>query len=87
MGDTDRTVRFTDGFAMCVPAGQMVAKLRDAGQPCIAGDLNDDGLINVTDLLLLLRAWGPCQNQACPTDLNQDGITNVADLQALLAAW
>jgi hypothetical protein len=29
--------------------------------PICSGDLNDDGMTNVTDLLSLLADWGPCQ--------------------------
>jgi hypothetical protein len=52
--------------------------------PC-PGDLDGDGVVNVSDLLILLGAWGPCDN--CPQDLNGDGIVNVSDLLALLADW
>ena len=54
-------------------------------QPCPA-DITDDGLINVTDLLALLAAWGPC-SAPCPPDINNDGNVNVTDLLALLGAW
>jgi len=52
--------------------------------PC-AADTNGDGLINVTDLLALLAAWGP--NPGHAADINNDGNVNVTDLLALLAAW
>ena len=52
---------------------------------CLA-DTNFDGSVNVTDLLALLAAWGPCA-QPCPPDINTDGNVNVTDLLALLAAW
>ena len=52
--------------------------------PC-AADTNGDGLINVTDLLALLAAWGP--NPGHVADINGDGQVNVTDLLALLAAW
>jgi murein tripeptide amidase MpaA len=51
----------------------------------IVGDLNDDGSVNVLDLLMLLDAWGPCDE--CPEDLNGDGAVNVTDLLLLLANW
>lgn len=49
------------------------------------GDLNGDGTVNVSDLLMLLGAWGTCDG--CPADLNGDGFVNVADMLALLAEW
>jgi len=56
--------------------------------PCIAADLNCDGVVNVSDLLILLGAWGACtEPDACPADLNDDGVVNVSDLLILLSNW
>ncbi len=49
------------------------------------GDSNLDGIVNVTDLLSLLAAWGVCPG--CPEDTNLDGSVNVTDLLTLLANW
>ena len=49
------------------------------------GDFNLDGVVNVTDLLSLLGAWGVCPG--CPEDTNLDGLVNVTDLLTLLANW
>ena len=49
------------------------------------GDFNLDGVVNVTDLLSLLGAWGVCPG--CVEDTNLDGIVNVTDLLTLLANW
>jgi hypothetical protein len=51
--------------------------------PCPA-DFNDDGIVNVLDLLQLLGAWG---ESGVPQDLNDDGTVDVFDLLALLSAW
>jgi len=53
-------------------------------QACPA-DIIGDGVVNVTDLLNLLAAWGP--NPGHAADINGDGSVNVTDLLALLAAW
>ena len=53
-------------------------------QPC-PGDVDDNGIVDVADLLALLAAWGPCGE--CPEDINGDGTVNVGDLLTLLAAW
>lgn len=50
-----------------------------------AGDLNQDGLINVDDLLELIIAAGSCER--CPADLNDDGAVDDLDVALLLAAW
>ena len=52
------------------------------------GDLDADGSVGVSDLLILLANWGPCANcNACPGDLNGDCSVGVADLLILLANW
>jgi hypothetical protein len=49
------------------------------------GDINDDGIVNVDDLLEVIGSWGPCAG--CIADLNGDGIVNVTDLLNLVDAW
>ena len=51
--------------------------------PC-PGDLNDDGTINVADLLIIMESWGPGNGDG---DINGDGNVNVADLLILMSAW
>jgi hypothetical protein len=56
--------------------------------PPIPGDLNGDCVVDVSDLLILLGAWGQCgAGPSCPGDLNDDGMVDVTDLLALLANW
>jgi hypothetical protein len=52
-------------------------------------DTNQDGQINVQDLLLVIGAWGGCPAPPfpCPADINDDGLVNVVDLLAIIAAW
>lgn len=55
--------------------------------PCI-GDINGDGVVDVSDLLVLLGAWGPCGDpNNCPADFNDDDVVDVSDLLTLLSAW
>ncbi len=63
--------------------------LCDLGPTCCAEDLNNDGVINVTDLLTVIGGWGPCPAPpaACPGDVNDDGTVNVTDLLAVIGAW
>jgi hypothetical protein len=59
----------------------------------IPGDLDQDGEVDVTDLLMLLSGWGPCPPPPppppahCPADLNGNGLVNVTDLLLLLSHW
>lgn len=58
--------------------------------PEVPGDLNGDGSVNVSDMLLLLSQWGNCPNESswgCSADLNGDGVVDVSDLLLLLANW
>lgn len=52
----------------------------------VLGDLNGDGVVNATDLAMLLGAWGPV-GPLPEADLNGDGDVNAADLAILLGAW
>lgn len=78
--------RDEDGYfdADEVDAGSDPADPNSIPAPCIA-DLSDDGVVNASDLALLLGAWGP--NPGHPADLNGDGVVNASDLALLLGAW
>ena len=54
----------------------------------VTGDVNGDGVVGISDFLLLLSAWGPCgECNACPADLDGDCQVGIHDLLILLAAW
>ncbi|MHC4413642.1 MAG: hypothetical protein ACYS0G_00005, partial [Planctomycetota bacterium] len=48
-------------------------------------DLNGDSVVDITDLLALLAAWG--DNPGHPADIDHDGVVGIHDLLALLANW
>ncbi len=52
----------------------------------LIGDLNNDGSVGVSDLLILLGFWGPC-GPVCLGDLDGDGNVGVKDLLILLGNW
>lgn len=59
-----------------------------ANESCISGDLNNDGHVDVLDLLILLGAWGVCPPfEPCLADLNGTNTVDVQDLLILLANW
>ncbi len=49
-------------------------------------DLNDDGIVDFADVLVVLANWGPCESK-CSGDLNDDGTVDFADVLIVLAAW
>ncbi len=55
------------------------------GTPDCAADFDDDGTVGLSDLLQLLKFWGPCVG--CDEDLDDDDVVGVPDLLILLASW
>ncbi|MHC5115259.1 MAG: choice-of-anchor Q domain-containing protein, partial [Planctomycetota bacterium] len=49
-------------------------------------DLDDSGAVGTGDLLAVLAAWGPCEDD-CPEDIDDSGAVGVGDLLIVLAAW
>ena len=54
-----------------------------AGSCGVTGDLNGDGVVNASDLAILLNAWGG----GGPADLNGDGTVNAQDMAVLLNSF
>ncbi|MFK7959800.1 MAG: hypothetical protein AB8G96_04675 [Phycisphaerales bacterium] len=75
-------VNCPNAFTISQNATQVVVTIA-AG--AIQGDVNCDGLVNFTDLLSVLTAFGPCPG--CPQDVDGDGEVGFADVLAVLAAW
>jgi uncharacterized repeat protein (TIGR03803 family) len=51
----------------------------------IPGDIKRDGVVNVTDVLLLLGKYDTICT--CPEDLNNDGVVNVSDYLILISRY
>jgi hypothetical protein len=51
----------------------------------VVGDVNGDGNIDVTDILLVISAWGPCSG--CIEDLDHSGEVDVTDLLIIIGNW
>lgn len=79
---------FSDSYGRSVPdpydadvlsPAQRLTSLRNTlfiGVPC-AGDVNEDGVVSVNDLLYIIRFFGDTSGAG---DLNDDGVTNIDDL-------
>ena len=56
----------------------------------ILGDLDGDGIVGISDFLMLLAAWGPCDKPcppSCAADLDDDCTVGINDFLMLLANW
>ena len=51
----------------------------------IPEDINNDGVVDVVDLLAVVGMWGPCKD--CTEDINSDSMVDVVDLLAVISAW
>jgi hypothetical protein len=80
MGTTDPSVSYP-GWNI-----DDIAIWAEVPAPGIPGDLNNDGVVDITDLLAMLEDWGPCP-PPCPADINGDGVVDITDLLELLANW
>lgn len=55
---------------------------------CEPGDANNNGFVNVSDLILMINSWGMCPKAGdCPADFNSSGRVDVTDLLILLNNW
>ncbi|MEE2907563.1 MAG: choice-of-anchor D domain-containing protein [Planctomycetota bacterium] len=73
---------------------ELVAGGRDGRIACFSGgldalvsdpaDVNQDGVVNVNDILLVIAEWGATDS---PADVNDDGIVNVNDVLLVISAW
>jgi len=57
----------------------------DTTNPTCPGDTDGSGVVDISDILAVLDAWGECAG--CPGDINGDGTINVDDMLVVLGAW
>jgi hypothetical protein len=89
-GEIELRVLFTasdEDMPSIVEAGVDNVKFTNAfcGEPtpCFLADVNKDGGVGVTDLLMVIDQWGTDGL----ADVNGDGTVNVSDLLAIVDAW
>jgi hypothetical protein len=68
------------------PGSGAVPAIVIEGTPIPDGDANNDGSVDVLDLVLVITEWGTCQDP-CAGDLNGDGVVNVQDLILVITNW
>ena len=60
------------------------------GTSCTAGDVKNDGMINVLDIVstvsFVMNTQSPTDDQACAADYNGDGTINVLDIVSIVNA-
>jgi hypothetical protein len=103
-GSTTGTIRMaTGGFPQCqggCPPGQQCVTQRTVNangtidiccecEVVCPADTNNDGQVNVADLVNVVLAWGPCPAPCppCAADVNGDCQVNVTDLVAVVLSW
>jgi hypothetical protein len=58
----------------------------DPCDPC-PGDVNDSGIVNGTDIAIILGAWGTSGGKFPRSDTDGNGIVDAADLAVVLGGW
>jgi hypothetical protein len=79
------TVIVTDDEGGLCCTTQLCTTVPDCSQPAEAGDLDGDGVVSTSDLLLLLGAWG--SDPGGPPDFDLNGSVGASDLLILLKHW
>ena len=80
-------IRALNTYGAPIPAWSNPSALFDflTAVPC-EGDYNEDGLVQLTDLLDFLTAYGSACT-GCPQDSNDDGLIQLTDLLNFLGVY
>ena len=73
------------GAAVAAMALAFAAAPAAHAQTACDADLTSNGVVDGSDLKMMLATWGPCPD--CAADINGDGAVNAFDLTALLSFW
>ncbi|MCI0364893.1 MAG: hypothetical protein L0219_13530 [Phycisphaerales bacterium] len=79
-------------YDLWVEYGKSAPVLMDLAEVPIykAADVNEDGTVDVSDLLGVIGNWGVCNPPPplpCLGDLNGDGLVNITDLLGVVEDW
>ena len=64
--------------------------MRDAGQSSLPGDVNDDCVVNIVDIMLVAAQWGASVGDANYDrlyDLDDDGDIDIVDIMKVATQW
>jgi endoglucanase Acf2 len=89
------TVHFSDGFTLCVPAGETaVGQTGDPITTCgCPADFNADNFVDDTDFVIFANAYNllacgdPAMPVGCPADLTGDAFVDDADFVLFASAY
>jgi hypothetical protein len=70
------------GFNTATGTGNMVISCTPA--PACPADVNDNGTVDIDDLVLVITSWGATSGAA---DVNNDSIVNIDDLVIVITGW
>ena len=68
----------------CDEDSELANILDDNSSECTQGDINEDNIINVIDIVSVVNLILEGGEPTCNSDINQDGIVNVIDIVALV---
>ena len=74
------------GLALAVAGGLFIFR-SFAATPSSGADLNGDGVVNLTDLSILLSHYGQSGATAAQGDIDGNGSVNLTDLSILLSNY
>jgi len=65
----------------------VAAALASVGTRWATPDLDQNGDVDVADLLVLITAWGGCPDVCCLGDIDRDQVVGMTDLLELITWW
>ena len=70
-----------------VPVNQVLRVVEPNGQAALSVDVNQDGQVNILDLVLIVKHFGENPPTNPRTDVNKDGQVNISDLVWIIRSF